>query len=97
MEDHREKTLAMSQGGKQYSVTYTQRTNVQINEAGLRKALRASVYDKYTKKVLDRKALEDAMGKGIVDPMLVAKYVTEAPGARYLTFRAKDEDEAQGV
>ena len=97
MEAHREKTLVLNAEDRQFTATYTQRTSTTINEQGLRKALRARVFDKYTKRVLDKKALEQAMSAGDVDPMLVAKYVTAVPGARYLTFREKELDEAQGV
>lgn len=97
MEAKQQKTVALNDGRRVYTATYTQRTTNVINEIGLRKALRAPVYDKYTKKVLDRKALERAMTDGHVDPMVVAKFVEQVPGSKYLTFRVKDEDEAEGV
>lgn len=97
MEANQEKTVVFNEDGKQYTATYTQRTSNVINEIGLRKALRAPVYDRYTKKVLDRKALAQAMSDGEVDPEVVAKFWDPVPGVRYLTFRVKDEDEVEGL
>lgn len=98
MQKHQRKTLGYKLDGTKFSATYTQRTTNQINEQGLRKALTAKVFDKFTVKKLDRKALEKAMTDGEVDPMVVAKFVEQVPGKTYLTYRMKeDEDEAPGV
>lgn len=93
------KTAILDKGGVKFSATYTQRTTNQINEQGLRKALGARAYDKFTVKKLDRRALEQAMSDGDVDPMIVAKFVEQVPGKTFLTYRAKDEtsDQAAGV
>lgn len=91
------KTAYVSAGGVKFSATYTQRTTNQINEQGLRKALGARVYDKFTTKKLDRKALETAMTDGVVDPMIVAKFVDQVPGKIYLTYRAKEEADEQAA
>lgn len=81
--------------GLVFSATYTQRSTTQINEQGLRKALGARVFDKYTIKKLDRKAMEKAMEEGVVDPTTVAQYVEQVPGKTFLTYRVKEEtDEA---
>jgi hypothetical protein len=97
MESSQQKTATWKDGTVKFSATYTQRTTNQINEQGLRKALTAKVYDRFTIKKLDRKALEQAMTDGEVDPMIVAKFVDQVPGKTYLTYRAKDDDEATGV
>lgn len=99
METKQRKTLGYTIDGTKFTATYTQRTTNQINETGLRKALTAKVFDKFTVKKLDRKALEKAMSDGDVDPLIVAKFVDQVPGKTYLTYRAKDEteDEAPGV
>jgi hypothetical protein len=93
MEVNQRKTVAYEEDGVKYTATYTQRTTNQINEEGLRKALTAQVYDKFTVKKLDRKALEKAMTDGEVDPVVVAKFVEQVPGKTYLTYRAKEEAE----
>jgi predicted CopG family antitoxin len=97
MEDHQRKTIAVVKDGKQFTATYTQRNTNKIDEKGLRKALSARVYDQYTKKVLDRKKLEVALSDGEVDPTVVARFVEQVPGARFLTYRVKDDNAAEGV
>lgn len=98
MQARQVKTALVNRGGIKYSATYTQRTTNQINEQGLRKALTAKVFDRYTSRKLDRKALEKAMTDGDVDPMIVAKFVEQVPGKTHLTYRSKEEtDEAPGV
>lgn len=100
MEENQRKTLTYIEGDSKFTATYTQRTTNQINEKGLRKALGARVYDKFTEKKLDRKALETAMSDGVVDPSVVAKYVDQVPGKKYLTYRVKDwndSDEPEGL
>lgn len=97
MAEHQTKTMAVEEDNQRVSITYTQRENVTIDEKGLRKALTAKVYDKYTVKKLDRKAMERAMDDGAVDPMLVGKYVTVSTSTPYLTVRVNEikEEESQ--
>ena len=95
MENKKHKTVGFSWGGVKHTATYTQRTTNQINENGLRKALTAKVYDRFTVKKLDRKALENAMTDGEIDPVIVAKFVEQVPGKTYLTYRTKDEADAE--
>jgi len=99
MESKQIKTATQQYDGIKFSATYTQRTTHQINEQGLRKALGARAFDKFTVKKLDRKALEQAMSNGDVDPMVVAKFVDQVPGKTFLTYRAREENdgEAEGV
>lgn len=73
-----------------YSVTFVQAERVELDEKGLRKALTARVFDKYTVKKLDKKALEEAMGRGEVDPMVVAKFVSTKKGLPYLRYSEKE-------
>jgi len=95
LEAKQRKTVTDKRDGLVFSATYTQRSTTQINEAGLRKALGARVFDKYTIKKLDRKAMEKAMEEGVVDPTTVAQYVEQVPGKTFLTYRVKEEtDEA---
>jgi hypothetical protein len=97
MEKGQKKTLSYEADGKKFSATYTQRTTNQINEAGLRKAMGARTFDKYTVKKLDRKALEKAMTDGDVDPMVVAKFVEQVPGKTFLTYRAKEATDGEDL
>ena len=91
MEADQRKSWRWKAGGRQHNLTYVQKSNMVIDEPGLRKALTAKVFDKYTKRVLDRKAMEEAMGDGRVDPVIVSKYVTPKPTKPYLDYRDKVE------
>jgi hypothetical protein len=63
-----------------------------IDETGLRKALTAKVFDRFTKRVLDKKAMEAAMDSGLVNPVTVSKYVSLKPSRPYLEYRVKEID-----
>jgi hypothetical protein len=91
METEQVKTHEVQDGGKIYRATFLQAVVPVIDEEGLKKELGAE-FDTYTKKVLDKKALESAMEVGEVDPSRVGKYVTERknkPSVRF-TVRAAD-------
>ncbi len=90
--DH-QKSHAYVFGGQKTTITYVQNTRVEINEAGLRKAMKAKNYDRFTKRVLDRKALEDAMERDEVDSRLVAQYCTPKVGTPFLKVTTKEVEE----
>lgn len=88
------KSFALTDGGKTFKATYVQNTQIKVNEQGLKKALGAVAFRKVCKQVLDRKALEEAMSTGTVDPVVVGQYVTEehsAPFIRFTEGTASDE------
>lgn len=97
MEDKQVKTVALGRGDHMHTGTWTQRNSYKINEQGLRRALRAKVYDRYTVRKLDRSKLEQAMSNGDVDPVVVARFVEQVPGKSYLTYRVKDDDESSSL
>lgn len=86
MEADQRKSFRWRAGGVQHSMTYVARTTTAIDEPGLRKALGAKIFDRYTKRVLDRKAMEAAMDSGDVDPVTVSKYVNQSLGKPYLKY-----------
>ena len=95
MTEHSSKTLSLTRDGITHRLTYVKNTRFVVNEQGLRKALTAKVYDKYTDKKLNRKLLEEAMEKGEIDPKAVLPYVEEKPGEPYLRYteaEAKDDE-----
>ena len=95
MEANQQKSMKYAHNGLAGQVTYVQNTITKIDEAGLRKALTAKVYDKYTKRSLDKKKMEEAMDQGVIDPMIVVKYVSTAPSKPFLRISAHEErDEA---
>lgn len=77
------------------SITYVQNRTPVIDEKGLRKALTAKVFDRYTVRKLDRKAMEAAMDAGEIDPVTVAKFVTEKLSAPYAKFTLTAPKEEQ--
>jgi len=83
MEAEQVKTVTDNDFGK---FTYVRRSVPVIDEKGLRRALTARVYDKFTVKKLDRKALEDAMGMGKIDPKVVVQYVQMKDGDPYIKY-----------
>lgn len=86
MEQRQQKTYSWSDGERVKKITFVQRETPEIDEKGLRRALTAKVYDKYTVKKLDRKSLENAMDTGAVDPMTVSRFVTMKSSKPYLKF-----------
>jgi len=93
MEGQQVKTHEVQAGGKIYRATFQQATTHVIDEAGLEDELGTETYERYTKRVLDRKALEEGMENGEVDPFAVGKHVTERknkPSVRF-SIRAADD------
>jgi hypothetical protein len=91
MQADQRKSFRWTADGQHNSLTYVQKETTYIDEVGLRKALTAKVYDHYTKRVLDRKAMEAAMGTGAVDPIVVSKFVTTKPMKAYLDYRQRED------
>ena len=77
-----------------HRVTYVRQTRVKVDEAGLRKALGAKVYDKFTDKKLNRSKLEKALDNGEVDATAVSPYVKEEVGSPYILITERKKDEA---
>lgn len=74
-----------------HTLTMVVKHSTDIDERGLRRALTAKVFDRYTKRVLDRKAMEAAMDDGAVDPMVVSRFVSQRAHKPYLDYRTKPE------
>jgi hypothetical protein len=90
MEADQRKSYKWTADGMSHSVSYTQGHVTLIDEKGLRRALTAKVFDRYTKKVLDRKAMESAMDAGQVDPITVSRFVTLRPNHPHLSLVEKE-------
>jgi hypothetical protein len=94
MEEEHAKTFQIEDNNGMHRFTYVRRETPVIDEKGLRRALSARVYDRYTTKKLDRKALEAAMDSGVVDTKLVLKFVQMKEGEPYIKYtETKDADE----
>ena len=79
-------------GNELSTLTFVQQRQTFIDEPGLRKALTAKVFDRYTKRVLDRKRMEEAMDIGEVDPVTVSRFVTQRPKKPFLTYTVKEAE-----
>ena len=90
MEADQRKSYRWTDADSAFTVSYVQAHTTVIDEKGLRRALRAKVFDKYTKKVLDRKAMEKAMDSGEVDPVTVSRFVTLKPNKPHLSVTEKE-------
>jgi len=88
MEADQRKSYRWNADGVRHTLTYVQAHTTQIDEQGLRKALTAKVFDRYTKRVLDRKSMENAIDAGDVDPVVVSRFVTLRPNKPHLTYKA---------
>ena len=93
MEADQRKSYRWQADGHAFGVTYVQAHTTVIDERGLRRALTAKVFDRYTKKVLDRKAMETAMDAGQVDPITVSRFVTLKPNKPHLALNEKEVQE----
>jgi hypothetical protein len=95
---NQDKTAEVQDGGKAYRVTFVQGETTEIDEPGLRKALGATQYRKYTQEKLDRKKLEAALDQGEVDPIVVGQHVRVKPNKPFLRYTEKEitSDEHQG-
>jgi hypothetical protein len=98
MEEHRRKNLELDDGEHVSRVTYTQSTQVKVDEEGLKKHLTAPVFNKYTVRKLDRKALEKAIDEGAISSLSVTPYITVAKTKPFLKYTIKDSpDDGDGL
>lgn len=93
MEADQRKAYKFTTGHAAYTVSYVQAHTTVIDEKGLRRALTAKVFDKYTKKVLDRRSMEKAMDSGEVDPVTVSRFVSQTPNRPHLSLRMREVEE----
>lgn len=92
MEADQRKSFRWNADGVIHKVTFVQQHTTHVDEPGLRKALTAKVFDRYTKRVLDRKSMELAMDSGEVDPVTVSRFVTQVPKKAFLTYTNKETE-----
>jgi len=91
MEADQRKSYHWAVDGRPHTLTYVRGVTTKIDEVGLRKALGARNFDRYTRRVLDRQAMEKAMSAGEVDTVTVSRFVTNIPKKAYLNHSAKTE------
>jgi hypothetical protein len=84
------KTARLQVGNHAYTATVTSRVSHTFDESGLRKALTAKVFDRFTIRKLDAKALKQAVEEGRVDPAVVAQYTQEHTSPPYIQVRSRE-------
>lgn len=75
-------------------VTYVRPTRVKVDEAGLRKALGAKTFDKYTVSKLDTKKLEKGLENEELSAEQVSPFISEEVGSPYLRVSERKSREA---
>lgn len=65
-------------------VTIVRPTQLKLDELGIEKSVSDSIWRSITKRVIDKKALEDAVSRGKVEPYIVSKNSKEVATKPYL-------------
>lgn len=81
-------------GNTRHSFSIGSRRTLKIDETGLRKALGARVFNKFTVRKLDRKKFEHAVDTGEIDPLMVSQYIAVDESDQFVTHRVKEADTA---
>lgn len=77
-------TITVGEGSDEIKVTIVRPTTLKIDENGLKEALPKTVWNSITKTSVDKKALEDAVVRGKIDPTVVADNSKEVASKPYL-------------
>lgn len=86
MAEGQHKSFTINQGDRQSKVTYVQTETVRVNEAGLRKALGARTFNKYTVRKVDKTKLEDGIARGELDGNIVSEYCEIKKSKPYIRY-----------
>lgn len=92
LEEQQLKSSSLQVGQTKWTMSVVTRVTHSFNEQGLRKALSAKTYDKFTEKVLNRTKLKKAVEEGELDPAVVAQYTEEHVSAPFIQVRHKELD-----
>lgn len=84
MEDAELETITLGEEGATVKVTIVRPTTLKIDEEGLKEALPKVVWNSITKTSVDKKALEDAVVRGKIEPSVVASNSKEVASKPYL-------------
>ena len=77
-------TLTIGEEGEEVKVTIVRPTTLKVDEVGLEKALTFNQWANITKVVVDKKALEDSVVRGMIDAATVAQHTKEVASRPYL-------------
>lgn len=81
---------AVTESGGTITGTVVESSTITYDSDGLRKALGAKVFDALCTMALDTKKLDEAVAKGEIDAMVVAKYADEQKRAPFIKVTEKD-------
>lgn len=84
LEDNELETLTVGEEGDEIKVTIVRPTTLKFDEEGLKESLSSAQWKSVTKQVVDKKALEDAVVRGKIDPSVVADNSKEVASKPYL-------------
>src|SRR5215471_2163300 len=82
-------TASYEVDGVKITGTLVQGSSLHFDEARLKRALGAKLWDSITTRTLDKAKLEDAIAKGYVDATVVAQCSVETPRRPYITIAEK--------
>lgn len=94
MEAQQRKSFSEKINGFDVKITYVQRTNTTLDEAGLKKEIGLKRWTRISKSVIDRRKLEQLIESGEIDPMTVGKYLTQTSTKPHLRVTEKVSDDA---
>ena len=84
MESEGLETLLVGEDDKQHKVTIVRPSVLKLDEEGLENALSKAQWKLITKQTIDKKALENAVVRGKIDPLIVSENSKEVPSKPYL-------------
>lgn len=84
LEKHELDTIDVEVREEQTKITIVRPSQLKIDEEGLEDAVSEAIWRSITKRVIDKKALEDAVAKGKVEAQIVSKNSKEVATKPYL-------------
>lgn len=90
-------TVSAQDGYEKITGTLVEATRIVIDEPRLKKKVGAAMWDKITKKALDKEKLAAAIVVGDVDPNVVAEVSEEVPNSPYVRVARKAAKSARKV
>lgn len=88
--EHELKSTTLRIGDTRYTTTVTSKATYTFNEPGLRRALTAKVYDKYTFRKLDTRKLKEAVEQGDIDAGVVAQYTETSYSQPFIKLTTRE-------
>ena len=93
------KTVVFESMGTQVRATLVEASSIVVDEAKLKKAVGAAVWNKCLTPMFDRAKLEQLIAGGTISPVVVASCSTEVPKQAYikLTEKVMQDEDTEGT